>query len=309
MPLFIEKPAITSLHVEITPDVKNDFVDWQGDFNAKIANAAGFVSLEFSSSSNKQNSWLIVQRFINEKASSAWRNSDDYKNLINKLKTMILNKEVNEKENDESAGKGNITEVIVTQVSPGMEEDYRAWTAKIHQAEAKFPGFRGVYVQSPEVGRGKHWITLLQFDTMENLDCWLQSSERKQVLKESKTLISSLESHRVISPYAGWFASIAKTGELPPVWKQTMLVLLVLFPIVVFELKYLSPLTASLNLSTATFIGNALSVTLISFPMMPIAIYFLGWWLSTHSLKKTIIGTFVIGLLYLIEIVIFWNFF
>ena len=183
MPLFIEKPAITSLHVEITPDVKNDFVDWQGDFNAKIANAAGFVSLEFSSSSNKKNSWLIVQRFINEKASSAWRNSDDYKNLINKLKTMILNKEVNEKENDESAGKGNITEVIVTQVSPGMEEDYRAWTAKIHQAEAKFPGFRGVYVQSPEVGRGKHWITLLQFDTMENLDCWLQSSERKQVLK------------------------------------------------------------------------------------------------------------------------------
>ncbi len=188
-----------------------------------------------------------------------------------------------------------------------MEKDYRAWIAKIHHVEAKFPGFRGVYVQSPK-GRGKHWITLLQFDSMQNLEGWLQSPERKQVLQESAPLISSLEAHRVFSPYAGWFASIAKVGELPPVWKQTMLVLLVLFPIVVFELKYLSPLLSGLNSSVSTFISNALSVTLISFPMMPIAILFLGWWLSTNSLKTTIRGTLLLGLLYLAEIALFWNF-
>ena len=206
-----------------------------------------------------------------------------------------------------SCERGNVTEVIVTEVTPGKEEEFRMWSAKIHQAEAKFPGFRGVYIQSPKRG-GKFWITLLQFDTLENLDRWLQSSERKQVLQESSPLVSSLETHRVISSSTGWLASIAKTGELPPVWKQTMLVLLVLFPIVVFELKYLSPLTASLNPSLGTFIGNAISVTLISFPMMPIALYFLGWWLSPHSLKTSIVGSILLGLLYLAEIALFWNF-
>jgi antibiotic biosynthesis monooxygenase (ABM) superfamily enzyme len=305
MPLFIEKPVIISLQVEIKPDARSAFVDWQADFNAKIASTPGFVSLEFSSPFEQQKSWLIVQRFISPEASTSWRNGGEYGRLIDKLQTLTVDKEI--KESDELGKTGNITEVIVTEVSPGMEKNFRAWCAKIHQIEAKFPGFRGVYIQSPK-GQGRHWITLLQFDTMENLDCWLQSPERKQALQDSSSLISSLESHRVISPYAGWFASIAKTGELPSVWKQTMLVLLVLFPIVVLELRFLSPLTASLNRSFGTFIGNALSVMLISFPMMPIAIWFLGWWLSTDSLKTTIRGTLLVGLLYLAEIALFWNF-
>lgn len=307
MPLFVEKPTIVSLQVNLKPDAMRAFADWQADFNTKVANSSGFVSLEFSAPNDEQKTWLIVQRFINSSASAAWRNSDEFKRLIEKLKPLILNDEVKEVESAESSPKGNITEVIVTEVNPGQEKAYRAWSAKIHQVEAKFPGFRGVYVQSPG-SNSKHWITLLQFDSMENLDRWLQSPERKQVLKDSAPLISSLEAHRVVSPYAGWFASIAKAGQLPPVWKQTMLVLLVLFPIVIMELKFLSPLTAHLNASLGTFIGNALSVALISFPMMPIAIKLLGWWLTNDNWKATFSGTLLIFFLYLVEIALFWNF-
>lgn len=307
MPVILEKPVVSSLELEIKPEAKDAFVDWQADFNTKIANASGFVSLEFSSPSESQKCWVIVQRFTNAETSASWCDSSVYKSLLSKLKPLILNGEVKEVESDVYSGKGNITEVIVTEVSPGMEEQYRAWSAKIHQVEAKFPGFRGVYVQSPG-SHGRHWITLLQFDTMENLDCWLQSTERMQVLTDSAPLITSLESHRVISPYAGWFASIAKTGELPSVWKQSMLVLLVLFPIVMLELKFLSPITAGLNHSVGTFIGNALSVMLISFPMMPIALKFLGWWLPTSSPTTTLSGTLLLGVLYLAEIILFWHF-
>jgi antibiotic biosynthesis monooxygenase (ABM) superfamily enzyme len=114
----------------------------------------------------------------------------------------------------------------------------------------------------------------------------------------------------MITPYAGWFSPIAKTGEIPAVWKQTMIVLLILFPIVMLELKYLSPWTSNLNPSLSTFIGNAISVSLIAWPMMPIAILFLGWWLSPKGFdirRATIIGTCLLILLYLVEIAIFWN--
>lgn len=302
MTLFIEKPSFTSLQVDIQSSTLDAFVDWQADFNSKITNAQGFISLEFLS--ERQNSWVIVQRFVNQETSANWRLSPTYLELINKLKTFAIIKEENL---EASLEKGGVTEVIVTQVNPGKENEYRLWSSQIHQIEGKFQGFRGVYIQSPE-GNNKNWITLLQFDTMANLDLWLQSEERRQILQNSLPLVSSLESHRVISPYAGWFASIAKTGKIPAVWKQTMLVLLVLFPIVMFELKFLSPLISSLNSSVATFIGNAISVSLIAFPFMPIAIWFLGWWLLTDSFKVTIKGACLVGLLYLAEIILLWNF-
>lgn len=204
----------------------------------------------------------------------------------------------------------NITEIFVTRVSADKEEDYREWIAKIHQLETTFPGFCGMYVQSPREGTDGNWITLLEFDTLENLEHWLSSKERQQLLSESQSLIESLESHRLISPYAGWFASLAPEGKSPPVWKQTMIVLLVLFPIVMLELKFLPFLTLQLNPALGTFIANTISVILIAWPMMPIAIWFLGWWLtpqSTHYQQATLWGTALLILLYIFEIAIFWN--
>lgn len=203
--------------------------------------------------------------------------------------------------------KNGVVEIFITQVSPGQENRFREWSAKIQQIEAKFSGFCGVHIQAAE-NQQQNWITLLQFDSHENLDRWLQSEERKQILKESASFISSLETHRMASPFAGWFSSIAKREQPPAVWKQMMLVLLVLFPIVMLEMKYLNPLIGWMGLSLSTFIGNAVSVSLISFPMMPLAIYFLGWWLfpGTDQRKaKTILGGLIVIFLYLLEIVFF----
>lgn len=310
MPRYIEKPTITTLRLKIRPEAKTAFVDWQAKLNAKIVGLPGFVSLEFLAPSRQYENWLIVQRFSDTSSAAAWQQSKAYLKLNEELKVLTVSGETQEDSTDELNIPGGVTEVIVAEVRPKNQQAYREWSAKIHQVEAQFPGFRGVYVQAPSQGQGHHWITLLQFDTMENLDRWLESSERKDILSESGPFITSLETHRVISPYAGWFASIARVGEVPSVWKQTMLVLLILFPIVMLELKYLSPLTNSLNLSLSTFIGNAISVTLISFPMMPIAIWCLGWWLSPGSknrLKRTILGTVLVCGLYLLEIAIFWN--
>ncbi len=299
--------------IRIKPACKSDFVDWQASLNAMIAAFPGFVSLEISSpTAGKDFAWMVVQRFYSVDAIAKWRASIAWQQLLAELQPLLAAEPEAFSEMGAAAldKQGAVTEVIVTQVSPDKEGIYREWIAKIHQAEARFPGFRGVYVQSPSKGQGQNWITLLQFDTPENLDGWLLSKERAAMLDESKSLISSLESHRVISPYAGWFASITKGGQAPPVWKQTMIVLLVLFPIVMLELKFLSPWLSGFNSSLATFIGNALSVALVSWPMMPLAIFFLGWWLSPQVAdggKTTLIGIVVVAALYLLEIALLWH--
>ncbi len=307
----MQVPTILTTKVRVEPHFQNAFADWQAKLNAVIAAFPGFVSLEILSPRDpSQLDWEIIQRFYNNEQVLAWRTSREYKNLIDELRTLLKDEgesAVQESELGTHNLQGGVTEVFITEVNPNEDARFRKWIAKIHQAEAKCPGFRGVYVQSPTTGQGKNWITLLQFDTQENLDKWLSSKEREQVLKESKPLIAAIESHRMISPFAGWFSSIARKGEVSPAWKQTMLVLLVLFPIVMLELKFLSPLTSRLGTSLSMFIGNAISVSLIAWPMMPIAIWFLGWWLSPQGNKrtKTALGTCLILALYLIEIVVF----
>lgn len=209
-----------------------------------------------------------------------------------------------------SSSQGVVTEVFVTEVSKDNEDAYRTWIAKIHEAEAQFPGFKGMYLQAPVPGKGRHWVALLQFDTHDNLDRWLQSPERQTLLKEAEPFVVSVESHRVTTPFAGWFATLANEGGVPPVWKQTMLILLVLFPIVMLEMLFLSPRTSSLNFSLATFIGNALSVTLVSWPFLPFAIKSLRWWLKPKlPLRTTLLGILCVCVLYLFEVAFFWKLF
>lgn len=300
----------------IRPDSKIPFIDWQASLHAAISEFPGFVSLAISGSEKRDISqWTIVERFSKGKYINEWRVSGVRIKLFEELKPM-LNFEsghgMEEVDADSFNKQGFVTEVFVTEVSPDKISAYKKWIAKIHWVEAKFPGFRGVYVQSPMQGSGKNWVTFLQFDNTENLDRWLTSSERKEVLAESQNFIRSLESHRVISPYAGWFSSISKDPlTAPPAWKQAMIVLLVLFPLVMLEMIFLSPLIAGLNKSLGTFIGNVISVGLVTWPTVPMAIWCLGWWLSPSPEKAkwaTTVGTFLVLLLYAIEVVVFWHF-
>jgi antibiotic biosynthesis monooxygenase (ABM) superfamily enzyme len=90
-----------------------------------------------------------------------------------------------------------------------------------------------------------------------------------------------------------------------------MLVLLVLFPIVMLEIRFLSPWLASLNPALATFVGNALSVTLVTWPMMPLAIRGLGWWLQPKAPRRpwiTVAGLATVAALYALEIAALWHF-
>lgn len=305
-----KKPNIIATRIRLKPNAVDDFAKWQSHLQDLLASFPGFLSLEVQAPIEERPDWLLVQRFIDADSASAWKQSQERRQLFGTL-TSLCQQDVEEYSAEEQSLSG-VTEVIVTEVSADKKGLYRKWLSKIHQAEAKAPGFRRMYVQSPNEKNGRYWITFLQFDTVEHLDRWLASDERKEILKELMPLIKSLETHRVMSSYAGWFGSIAKMGSIPPVWKQTMLVLLVLFPIVMMEMRYLNPHLKFLNVSLGTFIGNAISVSLISWVTMPVAIFFFRKWLNPEQwnyIKISTIGALVVLAFYLIEIAIFWNFF
>ncbi len=109
------------------------------------------------------------------------------------------------------------------------------------------------------------------------------------------------------SAFAGWFPA-ADDRPAPPAWKQTCLVLLALFPVVMLEMRFLSPLLVGLPGAAATFIGNAISVSLVSWPLIKIAAFCLNWWLQPTPQRRWLReaqGAVALACLYLIELAAF----
>jgi antibiotic biosynthesis monooxygenase (ABM) superfamily enzyme len=92
-------------------------------------------------------------------------------------------------------------------------------------------------------------------------------------------------------------------------WKTAALVLLTLFPVVMIELKFLNPHLRGLPPSVATFIGNAISVLLTTWPLMPLAIRAFRPWLFPEDQPPGLVAAMPVILLgcYAIEIAVFWR--
>jgi antibiotic biosynthesis monooxygenase (ABM) superfamily enzyme len=150
---------------------------------------------------------------------------------------------------------------------------------------------------------------VLRFDSAENLERWLKSDARAALVKESERITKGFHAQRVDTSFPGWAPADPATGKPPNMWKTAALILLMLFPIVMLQLKYLSPQLADLNPALRTFIGNAMSVALTTWPLMPLAIWAFHAWLYPESQPRWLVRAMpiVLVLCYIAQIAIFWH--
>jgi hypothetical protein len=75
------------------------------------------------------------------------------------------------------------------------------------------------------------------------------------------------------------------------------------------ELKFLNPQLATLNPAVRTFIGNAISVAVTTWPLMPLAIWMFSAWLFPENKPRWLVLTSPLFLLacYAVEIAVFWH--
>ncbi len=305
----VSLPCGITTKIILAPALGAAWAIWQSQFTRAAAGAAGFISLEIIPAAAEALEWHIIQRFRSAEQLALWRRSEVRQRLMQDLAPLQgAGAEPGEEVAPDFHSTAVVTEVITTAVTPGQDPAYQDWAARIQAKQAAFPGYRGTLVQAPLSAELPYWTTLVRFATPAQLDAWLGSAERAECLRTADPQISSWRSHRLQSPFAGWFPS-AENLPAPAAWKQTCLVLLVLVPVVMIEIRFLSPLLAGQHVAIATFIGNAISVSLVSWPLMKIAVFFLGWWLQpapAHRGRIEASGACTIIGLYAIELLIFW---
>jgi hypothetical protein len=298
--------AILLAKFQLRPDAENAFAEWQARALTHAAGFEGFLNSEITPSGQGL-AWSVLLRFADSARLEAWRKSETWNRLLEDATPLLVEKSSIEIEVKETESGGGVVEVIMTKVKAGQETAYREWEIKAQQAQSKFPGYRGSYVQPPVSGE-LGWTTLMRFDTVEQLEAWLKSPERAALLREAEPLVEYAHLQRMGTSFPGWFPTDPKTGKGPPNWKAGMLVLLGLFPIVMLETRFLK---LPVNPSLGMFIGNSISVAMTTYLTMPLFIKVLRWWLFPKSdaskLAVNAAGTALVFLLYAISVAALWH--
>lgn len=276
------------------------FTRWQASFTRLASAFEGFLSIEFIPAYAGAAEWQIVQRFSRHAALENWLADAERARMLADLAALQDpgGPDLVEEAAPDFHAFAAVTEVITTVVEPGRGAEFRAWVEAMQAAQAGFPGYMGTLVQAPLSPDVPYWTTLVRFASPAELDAWLSSAERKAQLAVADPATSHWTSRRLAAGFGEWFN--AAGGAAPPAWKQTALVLMVLFPVVMLEHRFLSPWLTGVPTAAATFIANALSVSLVAWPLVGLARRAMGWWL--HPAQKRRRRIEVAGLLVLLLI-------
>lgn len=309
-------PATLLATARVRPGCEEAFAAWQARQSAAISRFPGFIGTDMipPPADKPGSAWTIITNFDREDNLAAWQRSSERGTLLGEVAPLLEGGNLGETLDTTGAGvapTAEVTEVIFSKVKPGMADRYREWATRIQAAQAKYPGYRGMYLQPPAAGGDGHWTSIIRYDSAEHLEAWMSAPERKTLLAETRDFIESEELMRLATAFPGWVPIDPMTGEGPPNWKAAMLVLLGLFPIVMLQMKFMGYLLVPLgvaNPSLATFVGNVISVALTSFLTMPLFVRWFGWWLFPKGNKTaTAKGVLILCGLYVVEVAVLWK--
>jgi antibiotic biosynthesis monooxygenase (ABM) superfamily enzyme len=174
--------------------------------------------------------------------------------------------------------------VFTHKVAKERVPDYLDWRRKAIAAQAKHPGYLATEFFEPH-GAQDEWVDIVRYDSVADLNEWLESKDRQTLLKELDSIVESMHAHRVTG-LEGWFAINRGPGvdAVPPAaWKQALAVLLALYPTVMILGYLTNPLMASLSFPIQMLIGNLLSIIVLTWLVMPFVTRVLGFWLAARA--------------------------
>jgi antibiotic biosynthesis monooxygenase (ABM) superfamily enzyme len=290
------------------------FAEWQDGTSRTIAHFPGFLHQSvMPPSPPAQVDWVILQRFVNIESATAWLRSAERQERLAGVQSMLAGQDDVHLVRDGTPGAQHapVSVVISTRIKPGSEAVYRTWEQRIAAAQTKAPGFQGYRFEPPLPGVQDDWLSVLRFDSEANLEKWLASPERLQLIEEAKPFTEDFHTRVARTGFEQWFPSSAGQPKPPP-WKQNMIVLLLLYPIVfLFGYFVQTPLLAGrigLPFAAALFAGNVVSVLLLNYLVPWTSIRF-SWWLAPSHPNINIAGTVLMSAIYLALIIVFWRLF
>jgi uncharacterized protein len=313
-------PVAVVIQYRVTDEGLAPFVRWNGRVSDHLRPWPGFLGQEMVPAQPPANvDWVVIHRFAGIAAARAWLRSDERSHLTDEIRRYFIAPETTHILPDGGARQEDaVSAVISFKVPAGLEDDFLAWQTRAQIAEAKFKGFLRHKLERPIPGLHDDWIIILSFDNDANLSTWLHSPQRQALLRDGERFNADLNVTRASYGFNFWFPAGQAPRPAPAViFKNNLLVLLVLYPVVYLWSTFISrPIIEAYGTPfwLALFIGNLVSTQLLGWWVVPAAFKAFGWWLSpSASTARQIGGYGLLIALYLVSMagyagLLAWNF-
>jgi antibiotic biosynthesis monooxygenase (ABM) superfamily enzyme len=303
-----DAPATVVIGQPVVSGRKDEFRRWQEGVNRAVASFPGFLGTEVAPPAEEPGEWTIIYRFDSTAHLEDWLQSPTRRELLERgadLFAAQASQQVLTGQREEEP----VAVVVSHRVDPTREEEFVAWQQRMTEAERAFPGFQGSQLFRPVPGVQDSWTVVYRFDTNEHLDRWLESHERAELLAKAREF-KDFDLRR-IHPFGSWFSSAdgGADGHGPPPWKSALSVLVGLYSTVVLLTLALNELWPDGDLWASLLLGTILSVTLLTWVVMPGVTRALAFWLAPEgppSRRIDALGAVASAAFLAVAAVVFW---
>ncbi len=211
------------------------------------------------------------------------------------------------------------TEVVVAQINDSQRARYEQLRNQLNEAARESPGLLRVSSHEGVGSQQGEFVTVLEFDTPAHLQQWRNSPHRSHLVAQIDDISPSSE-QVVPTGFGQWFAVNASAQVQTPAWRQSMVMVAVLFGMVsVLDITLGNFIGKGLTVEgsevfpglglpfpVVVFIGNVVSTILLTWVVMPVVTRVMSWWLDPHASKaRTWQGIVLLLVIYVLEIAFF----
>ncbi len=295
------------------------FDSWVDDVRSAAEAAPGFVAFAASIRRDAPLDWAVAVTFESEDLLHHWLDGETWKLLVRGAASRGFLRLSSDLVIIEGAVMPTGLAIVSSSVSDGMEAEFQAAHVRLTTAASQFAGYEGTSVFPP--GALGKWMSLIRFRTEPQLSAWLQSPQRAEVLPPVRSsLTKDFSVFAQTTPFGTTVRNVDGKTEMTPSWKSAMLLLMVLYPLVMLQSRFVAPVIAKMGAEPwlSVWLIQIFSVGLMNWWLMPTVASWCRRWLDPvdgASRRISLRGAAVAVIVYAasltafatVEVLQYWN--
>ena len=263
----------------VTTENEDAFGMWVSRLISAAHRADGYVSIGVERPNEMHpDEWLVVYRFEDGPSLDAWLSSQERLELLDEGADLFEG-EASEQVVAGVPSQDEIRVVSSYRLRDGVQPEHLLFHQRVLEKLQNFTGFIRREILDAVEGVQSETVVMLTFDTSEHLIAWMESPQRREALSELDALTVGDLTTTIVGGFAGWFPTSGHAMPTPK-WKQATVVLIALYPTVILTSQLGQWLWPGLNTYVAIFIGNVISIAILTWLLMHVLTHRMRSWLN-----------------------------
>ncbi|MEO8205285.1 MAG: antibiotic biosynthesis monooxygenase [Chthoniobacterales bacterium] len=242
--------------------------------------APGFIGSEiFPPIAGVQDAYIVLYRFDSSEHMRDWLKCPERNELTRQIDPLLLSPSFETVFAHRRREPGTVSSVFSYKVRKGFEAEFLKWRRRIVEEGSTWEGYVGVETFDTFDSLNPEFVSVVRYDSREHLDAWLDSKERAKLMKEMRPLTNAFRVRRIGTGFEGWFEYSDDNTQPPVAWRQGLVVLSGLFPVIMTLRELLMPLFSALPFPVAFLILLTIDVAILTYFLMPHYSRFMNFWL------------------------------